>query len=122
MKTTIHNFVLEELNGQVKNLKKCNLPAYPKLAVQQYLLCLQPHQARAIFKIRTGVVDLKAVRHYQYEDTVCRLCNGHDEDIEHVVNTCPEITRTHTINNILTNDIKDLQEIASRYSEFTSKL
>ena len=73
--------------------------------------------------MRAGVIDLKTVRPYQYTDSVCRLCKQNDEDINHVVNQCPEVTRTHHIEDIsTTTNIKDLEEIAARYLVFTSKL
>jgi hypothetical protein len=121
--TTVHKIALHELNDQMRQLKKCHLPEYQKLAVQEYMVNLRPQQARAVFQIRAGVVDLKTIRHYAYQDTVCRLCNQNDEDIDHVVNTCPRVARTNQIRNVSTTiDIKDLEEIAERFLDFTNKI
>ena len=123
VKKTIHESALKELNDEMKTLKKCQIPVYQKLAVQKYMVCLRPQEARAIFQMRAGVIDLKMVRPYQYADSVCRLCGQDDEDISHVVNQCPEVTRTHHIKDVsTTTNIKDLEEIAARYLVFTSKL
>jgi hypothetical protein len=123
VKATVHKFALHELNDQMKKLKKNDLPEYQKLAVQEYMINLRPQQARTIFQIRAGVVDLKTTRHYAYSDTICRLCKQNEEDIDHVVNICPKVTRTNPIRNVSTTiDIKDLEEIAERYLDFTNKI
>ena len=123
VKKTVHKTALKELNDETKSLKKFQLPEYQKLAVQKYLVCLRPQEARTIFQMRAGVIDLKTVRPYQYTDSTCRLCKQNDEDIRHVVNQCPEVTRTHHIDDILTTtNTRDLEEIATRYLDFASKL
>ena len=122
VKKTIRQSALTFLNNEKKKLKKCALPEYPKLASQKYLQQLQPQHARPIFQIRAGVVDLKSVRKYQYKDTVCRLCNQADEDIEHVANICPKVSRSQSTIELPTNDTAQLKELAQRYLDFTNKV
>ena len=119
---TIRQSALTFLNNEKKKLKKCALPEYLKLASQKYLQQLQPQHARPIFQIRAGVVDLKSVRKYQYKDTVCRLCNQADEDIEHVANICPKVSRSQSTIELPTNDTAQLKELAQRYLDFTNKV
>ena len=93
------------------------LGPYAELRSQEYLDHLYPQEARCIFQIRSGVIDTKCTRKYWYEDTVCRLCNRGEEDVNHVVNLCPEISRNGTI-NLYTDNTVELKEIAKRFSQF----
>ena len=99
------------------------LPPYRELVRQQYLDNLPPKLSRKVFHIRTGTVDLRDLRKYMYGDnTECRLCHNEAETVEHVVNGCPEVTRTGQIENILTTDCEILKEVAKRCVEFDSKV
>ena len=76
---------------------------------------LPSENARKIFHIRSGTVDLKCYRRYKYgEDRLCRLCNEEDENVEHVVNNCPSVSRQYRIDDIFTQNIDDLLEISKR--------
>ena len=74
VKATIRNYTLNLLNNKLLNLKHSPVGTYQHIKQQEYLQVLQPKQARRIFHMRAGVIDLKCVRKYCYEDAVCRLC------------------------------------------------
>ena len=122
VKKKVREAALLYLNNEKNKLKSCKLPDYQELCTQNYLHQLRPQQARSIFQIRANVVDIKAVRKYQYHDTICRLCGQTDEDIEHVVNICPSVSRSTSTIDISTTDIIQLEEIAQRYLDFNSKV
>jgi hypothetical protein len=118
VKKEVKNHALKELNSELALLKMGNkLGPYAELRSQEYLDHLYPQEARCIFQIRSGVIDTKCTRKYWYEDTVCRLCNRGEEDVNHVVNLCPEISRNGTI-NLYTDNTVELKEIAKRFSQF----
>ena len=119
---SINRYALEFLNNELKSLKHPTVTAYRHLKQQDYLRFLQPQQARHIFQIRSGMIDLKAVRKYWYSDPVCRLCHHGDEDVEHVVNVCPNVSRSSHIENLYTDDIEVTKQIAGRFCEFKSKV
>ena len=73
----------ESCNSQSKT---SNLPLFVKLKQQAYFNHLRSDDARNIFKARTGVLDIKSLRQYQYDNERCRLCDGIKEDLQHVVN------------------------------------
>jgi hypothetical protein len=84
---------------------------------------LTPKQARKIFHVRTGTLDLRCVRKYKYGDsTLCRLCQNGEETIEHVLNDCVHIERTTKINNHLTTNPEELPEVANRCLAFDKKI
>ena len=79
---------------------------------------LSPSFARRIFRIRTGTIDLRAVRYYMHgEDTLGRLCQEEDETIDHVVNNCRMINRKRRI-DIDSTECEVLREVAQLYSKF----
>ena len=45
-------------------------------------------EARTMFQIRAGVLDIKSNRPYQYDDQKCRVCGIEDETLDHIVNSC----------------------------------
>ena len=53
---------------------------------------------------------------------MCRLCGDEDENIDHVVNRCSKIDRTHRIDNIYSTDVAVTKQIAIRCLDFTAKL
>ena len=84
---------------------------------------LPPKLCRKVFHVRTGTVDLRGVREYMYgDDNMCRLCGTETESVEHVVNLCPEITRTTQIEHIFTTNCKELREVAERCLKFDQKI
>ena len=107
------------------SLQKCcqaiELP--PDLQRQKYLTELPSANARKIFHIRTGTVDLKGHRKYIYgNDSTCRLCEGNWENVDHVVNECPSIPRGESPLNISTTDCEELMEISRRCLLFDTKV
>ena len=123
VKKQVKTFALGELNDALSQLKMGEkLDPYDKLQQQDYIHHLGPQQTRTIFQIRAGVIDLKSVRKYWYNDDTCRLCQQEKEDVEHVVNKCPELSRSHNIDQLYKGDVDELREMAVRFSEFTTKL
>ncbi len=116
--TNVSDYWFEVIHKEFLKLKHVNIKEYTRLEQQEYLRVLPPQQARCIFQIRAGVIDLKAVRKYWYKDSTCRLCGEGEEDINHVVNSCSKITRTSHIEHIQTDDIGELQQIARRCMKF----
>ena len=98
------------------------LDPYDKLQQQDYIHHLGPQQTRTIFQIRAGVIDLKSVRKYWYNDDTCRLCQQEKEDVEHIVNTCPKLSRSHNIDQLYKGNVDEQREMAVRFSEFTTQL
>ena len=122
VKRKVTSYALNELNKKIEEVKHSgNLAPYNKLKPQPYIQTLLPSQARIIFQIRTRVIDLKGVRKYQYENTLCRLCGDMDENIHHVVNKCAMVTKTCYVNPF-SNDENEMEEIAKRYMEFSTKV
>ena len=70
-----------------------NIPVYQHLEKQEYFDNMPPSMARTLFQLKAGQYDFKASRSYKYEDVICRLCQIHDETIDHVVNHCEKIER-----------------------------
>ena len=123
VKTTISKHTIDMLTKELSNQKQYSvLPMYSELKPQEYLYSFPPAKARTLFHIRTGTVDVKAVRKYRYNDTVCRLCGTGDENIDHIANHCTKITRTHLITDVYANQIDDMAEVVNRYNDFTNKL
>ena len=122
VKKKITYFTLNELVKKLDEMKHTeHIEPYTELEPQPYLRKLIPTYARIIFQIRTRVIDLKSIRKYQYEDTVCRLCGEPDENIEHVVNQCVMIVKTHQVNPF-SSDVYELEETAKRCKEFSTKV
>lgn len=123
VKEKVMQRALEELNeAAAKQTHAQNLPAYNKLESQEYMFSLQPKEARKIFHIRTGTINLRGVRKYAYQENNCRLCGINPETVEHVVNVCPKIERTHQIDNVYTTNCEELAEIANRCIRFDSNV
>ena len=89
------------------------------MKTQDYLVTLKPHQARKVFHVRAGILDVKSVRKYWYDDTSCRLCGHVEEDAEHVVNNCVKIDRTDTV-DIFSDNINEMEKIAERCLNFAT--
>ena len=120
VKKKVKEKALNNLNNEAMQQKKAqDLLPYSVLSPQEYISKLSPKQARIIFHIRTGTIDLRSIRKYTYGDnTSCRLCQEEDETVLHIVNHCPKLGRTWQITNIHTTDCNELREIANRAAEF----
>ena len=115
IKNKVKTFVWNDLTAKAllqKHGQRTSLPS--KLKKQDYLTTLPSTNARKIFHIRTGTIDLKGHRKYKYGDnTSCRLCDSEMEDVDHVINTCPAVPRGEML-SILTMDCDELLEISKR--------
>lgn len=102
IKTKVKSYAIERLNNEIKNQKKAALlTPYTEFKAQDYLQEFPPYEARKIFHIRTGTLDIKTLRKYKYgSDILCRLCGKEDENVIHIVNSCCNISRTFSIENI----------------------
>ena len=118
IKKKLQLHALEVLNTEMNELKHGGKILYEKLVPQKYLSMLQPAQARKMFHVRTGTIDLKCVRKYWYSDKICRLCEQFDESVEHVVNVCHNVPRSSHISNLFTDDIDEMKMIADRLIKF----
>ena len=111
------NCLIEE-NSQ--KTKTSHHPAPNKLHIQDYFLHLRPADARLLFSIRCGTLDLKMLRRYQYDDgdCLCRLCGKEEETVFHIVNRCEMITRTVIISDIYSTSKDDVEAVVARVKEF----
>ena len=69
------------------------------------------------------MIDIKTLRRYWYDDSICRLCGEQDEDLHHIINICREITRTsrETVDNIYDDKEETISKIINRFKEFNKK-
>ena len=92
---------------------------YRDINIQKYFQHLQPNDARLLFKVRASIVDIKSCRSYKYNDNICRLCGIEGEDINHILNYCPKISRTYIIENFTKpKDKQEEEQIVKRFEEF----
>ena len=100
--------------------KTSHHPAPIKLSIQNYFLYLRPADARLLFSIRCGTLDLKMLRRYQYDDgdCLCRLCGIGEETVVHIVNVCEMITRTVIISDVFSVIREDVEAVVGRVKEF----
>ena len=124
VRTSVATHTLQTLNNE-KNLLKHGslLPPYVELKCQEYVSKLVSSQARKLFHVRVGVIDIKERRRYKYgDDNLCRLCTDGIESINHVINECTEISRTRTIDDAFSTNEEDTRDIAARFVEFSVKV
>ena len=122
VKRRIKTYALGILNREMSMQKHgCQMDQYHKLETQQYLKDLQPQKARKLFHVRAGILDVKTVRKYWYNDSVCRLCQQNDETVNHIVNECTLISRTSGVIEVFTNNIVEMEQIADRCIQFANK-
>ena len=116
-KSVVHSsviaFALKQLNDENScKSKTSHLPPYSALVPQSYLEFLRPADARLFFAIRSGTLDIKTTRKYNYDDgdVLCRLCGQDEETVEHIVNSCPDVfqgCRNDRVNLPNVNDCAD---------------
>ena len=123
VKSKVRSCAFKELIDQALLQKQSNNITLPsELQKQEYMTKLPSANARKIFHIRTGTINLKATRKYMYgDDTSCRLCEGNVEDINHVVNICPAIPRETQL-DVRSTECDELLEISKRCLIFDSKV
>ena len=117
----VYKYALEILNNENSKLSKTShLPARTSLIHQDYFEFLSSSEARLIFAIRSGTVNVKTNRKYKYGDAdmCCRLCDGGEESVEHIVNECKAILKSSTIENVFSLLKDDVKVIAHRVKKF----
>ena len=121
----VTKFAIEFLNKEnsVKS-KTSHHPQRVTLKTQEYFDYLWPEDARLLFSIRSGTLDLKTLRKYCYDsgDTLCRLCETEDETVDHIVNRCTEINRTSTISDVYSIEREDIMEVVGRVRAFVTRI
>ena len=121
VRTAVIQYALKYLNDEnLQKTKTCHLSPYTALQPQKYFEYLKPADSRLYFSIRSGTLDIKAYRKYNYNDgdTICRLCGDADETVEHIVNQCKDIPRSRTVGNIFTDRKDDVEVVVSRVKDF----
>ena len=94
-KTLMDYSKIKEGHSKVKNLK------HTTLKLQKYLnknANLKKDECQMIFKLRSGVTDVKVNQKWKYESYECDGCEKYEETQEHVLH-CEEIRKMQT-NNI----------------------
>ena len=117
----VEAFALNELNVENScKSKTSQLSPYTSLKPQHYLESLCPSDARLFFSMRTGTLDIKTMRKYNYEDgdVLCRLCGNEEETLDHIVNECPSISRNCQVKDILSGQKEEIADVLSRVKEF----
>ena len=124
-KSVVHSnvraFALNHLNAEnLCKSKTSNLPAYSSLIPQSYFEFLRPADARLFFAMRSGTLDIKTMRRYNYEDgdVLCRLCGKDEETLGHIVNNCQFVSRSYHMEDILSVVKEDVVEVVSRVKQF----
>ena len=123
VKRKVRKSAVTELKSKAAEQKNGKMLSYPgKVYTQEYLTKLPSTNARKIFHARSGVIDLRACRKYQYgEETSCRLCNKEPEDVPHVVNRCSKIKRSSII-DVHTTNTDELMEMSKRLICFDNEV
>ena len=121
----VTKFAIDYLNNE--NSLKSKTSHHPRrttLQTQEYFDYLCPADARLLFSIRSGTLDLKTLRRYRYdsEDTLCRLCEKEDETVDHIVNRCMELDRRTNITDVNSILREDIQEVVGRVKAFVTRI
>ena len=117
----VYEYALNVLNSENSQKSKTGiLPPYNSLKAQAYFEYLCPADARLMFSVRGGTLDIKSHRKYNYEDgdTLCRLCGEEDETIGHIVNSCSMITRNDHVTDCYSVLKDDITRVLFRVKEF----
>ena len=117
----IKAFALNELNMENScKSRTSQLSPYESLKPQSYLESLRPADARLFFAMRSGTLDIKTMRKYNYDegDLQCRLCGTEEETLDHIVNVCCGISRNCHVKDILSGQKEEIVEVVSRVKEF----
>ena len=124
IKTKIRGHIVTEANDICKSqAKMSHMPMYHNLTLQNYFDFLPPEDAKIMFKIRTGTVDVKANLRYKYPDLKCRLCGNDDQNLNHILNECrTNYTRRGDVTNLYTQDEIDAKEIVHRVKSFLNQV
>ena len=120
VKEQVHKFAVAHLNSEnSQKSKTSHHPPRETLLTQDYFTYLKPADARLLFSIRCGTLDIKTMRRYNYDvgDTACRLCEDGEETIDHIINCCTCIERTSTV-PVYSLIRVDVEEVVKRVTAF----
>ena len=82
--------VFDSLTFRCKNNNKTRYLSYNRLSQASYLISLEPHITRMIFRARLRMYDIEANFKKTYgENTLCPFCQKCDETFEHIFQ-CPK--------------------------------
>ena len=119
----VTKYAIDCLNNENSlKTKTSHHPQRDSLQTQDYFDYLCPADARLLFSIRSGTLNLKMLRKYAYEsgDTQCRLCVGEDETVDHIVNRCEKICRSTTISDVHSLKREDVEAVVARVKLFVN--
>ena len=115
---------VQQMNVVCNELSKMKqFPTLQRLQLQKYLHVMKPYDSRLFFRIKSNMIEMRAVCYYRFKDISCRLCGEEDETLHHVLNVCKYIERDITV------DLLDLHkgdnginnEIVKRVEKFRKK-
>ena len=116
VRTAVKEAARKKLNMECQKLKNVKRQ-YADLKTKEYLLKLDPEEARIAFAYRSGVLDIKCQRQYLYNDLVCRACGVGEEDLNHIVNQCSAVKR-NSILDIESENLNTITEIVQIIKTF----
>ena len=121
VKKKVYELVIKQINDSGKEGSKTKqFPNIQQIHPENYLLEMQPQDARLFFRVRSKMIKLRAVCHYLYEETSCRLCGKGEETIDHVLNECEFIECDNAIKttDIYEQDVTIHKEVVQRVKKF----
>ena len=100
--------------------KTSHHPNRKNLRIQDYFMYLKPADARLLFSVRSGTLDLKTLRKYNYEEAnvLCRLCGKEEETVDHIINICVMVTRTEIIYDVYSLEREHIEIVVARIKMF----
>ena len=116
VKESIRRAALEKLNIDCQKLRK-GKRQYNELKTKDYLVKLQTDEARIVFAFRSGTLNIKTQRPYNYNNKECRVCGEAEETIQHVVNQCRAVQNCDEL-DIDSEDTEILSSVAKRIKTF----
>ena len=123
VKKKVYSHAFEQMREKASQQKSAQKLVYSKLKIQEYMTKLPSENARKVFHIRSGTIDLRGHRKYKYGDnTSCRLCGAEIESVNHVVNECPGVTRKGGEVDSLSTDCDELLEVSRRCMNFDAQV
>jgi hypothetical protein len=109
------------LNKDVKTLSKgSEYPATTELEPKKYLLQMEYKSAITLFTIRVKTFNIKVWRKFKYSDTLCRLCNHHEETYEHVW-ACPALGPPHEVMDPYSEENVTMNTVIQRFMLFKER-
>ena len=121
VKVAVNEYALVRLNLENSEKKKTShLSPYTELLPQKYFEFLSPADSRLFFSVRSGTLDIKSLRKYNYseEDTLCRLCGFGEETIEHIVNDCVDLPKADNVEDVFSLERESVQIVVRRVKNF----